>query len=107
QVILRASGFAETFRLRVAALEIDDMVRFEPAIGYQQALLEMVEVDGLLVLQASNCNHQIPAKLYEYIRSGTPIVALTDPQGDTAAVLLKLGDQFLAPLDDADAIHDL
>lgn len=107
KIVLRASGFDRTFRPQIDALEIGDMVVLEPAIGYRDALLEMTEVDGLLVLQASNCNHQIPAKLYEYIRSGTPIVALTDLQGDTAQVLVNLQRQHIAPLDDVDAIHDL
>jgi hypothetical protein len=33
------------------------------------------------------CNHQIPAKLYEYLRAGRPIFALTDAIGNTAAAL--------------------
>ena len=36
--------------------------------------------DALLVLQASNCNEQIPAKLYEYLRTGRPILC-TDRSG--------------------------
>jgi len=107
KIVLRASGFDGTFRPQIDALGIADMVVLEPAIGYREALLEMTKVDGLLVLQASNCNHQIPAKLYEYIRSGTPIVALTDPSGDTAQVLLNLHRRHLAPLDDVEAIQDL
>ena len=48
------------------------------AISYREALAEMLTVDALLVLQASNCNAQIPAKIYEYLRAGKPILALTD-----------------------------
>ncbi len=107
RVVLRASGSEETYRAQIDALKIGDIVQLEPAIGYRQALLEMATVTGLLVLQASNCNHQIPAKIYEYLRSGTPILALTDPKGDTARVLLELGIDTLAPLDDTSAIHDL
>jgi hypothetical protein len=64
----------------------------------------MVSVDALLVLQASNCNEQIPAKIYEYLRAGRPILALTDPAGDTAGVLRQAGMHSLARLDSIEEI---
>jgi hypothetical protein len=64
----------------------------------------MVSAGGLLILQASNCNHQVPAKLYEYLRARRPILALTDPIGDTAATLRKAGIDTIAPLDEKQAI---
>ncbi len=64
----------------------------------------MLTAGGLLVLQATNCNHQIPAKLYEYLRARRPILALTDPAGDTAATLRAAGIDTIAPLDSKDAI---
>jgi hypothetical protein len=68
----------------------------------------MLATDGLLILQASNCNNQIPAKLYEYLRACRPILALTDPIGDTAMALKNMGINTIAPLDSKDAImHEL
>jgi glycosyltransferase involved in cell wall biosynthesis len=107
KVILRASGFDRELRPFLEERSISDIVLLEPGIAYGEALKEMGSVDGLLILQASNCNHQIPAKLYEYIRSGTPIVALTDPTGDTASVIRDIGGEFLAPLNDTEAIKDV
>jgi len=63
--------------------------------------------DGLLILQAANCNQQIPAKLYEYLRSGRPILGLTDPTGDTAGSLCAAGIHMLAPLDRSDRIVEI
>jgi glycosyltransferase involved in cell wall biosynthesis len=83
---------------------VEDMVEVLPAIPYREALAEMLRADGLLVLQAANCNEQVPAKLYEYIRARRPIVALTDAAGDTAAVLRRAGVIDIAPLDDEHAI---
>jgi hypothetical protein len=57
-----------------------------------------------LLFQAANCNHQIPAKLYEYLRSGRPIFALTDERGDTAAALRGAGITTIVDLASADAI---
>lgn len=104
-------------RLRFRAAVHDDMLRTMakeqgaegfieicPSVPYREALAEMMSVDGLLVMQASNCNAQIPAKLYEYLRAGRPILALTDPVGDTAGVLRDAGVPAIVPLDSADAI---
>jgi hypothetical protein len=60
----------------------------------------MMDVDGLLLLQASSCNHQVPAKIYEYLRAKRPILALTDPAGDTAQVLRDARLDAIEPLDD-------
>ena len=86
---------------------IEDMIELMPPIGYQAALEEMLRADALLILQASNCNEQIPAKLYEYLRAGRPILALTDPQGDTAGALRNAGIGSIAPLDRVDAIVEV
>jgi glycosyltransferase involved in cell wall biosynthesis len=78
-----------------------------PAIGYRAALDEMMRADALLVMQAANCNDQIPAKVYEYFRAGRPILALTDPAGDTAATIRGAGIDAIAPLGDSAAIAGL
>lgn len=75
-----------------------------PSLPYRQALAEMLRADGLLVLQAANCNEQVPAKIYEYLRARRPIVCLSDPRGDTATVLAQAGCRLVAPLDDGVAI---
>jgi hypothetical protein len=67
----------------------------------------MLRADGLLVLQASNCNEQIPAKLYEYFRARRPLLVLTDPAGDTAATALKAGVERVARLDSPSEIASL
>lgn len=104
QVVFRASGSEDYFRQLLRERGIADIVHFEPHIPYREALAEMLTADGLLILQASNCNHQIPAKLYEYLRARRPILALTDPEGDTAEVLRQAGIETIAPLDSAAAI---
>jgi glycosyltransferase involved in cell wall biosynthesis len=83
---------------------IADLVEIAPALPYRAALAEMLAADGLLVLQAANCNEQVPAKLYEYLRAARPILALTDPAGDTAALMRAAAIDTVAALDNADAI---
>lgn len=90
-----------------ARFGVADYVEILPPLPYKEALAEMLRADGLLVLQASNCNTQVPAKLYEYLRAGRPVIALTDPTGDTAHVLRSAGIDAIAKLDDATDIADL
>ena len=85
---------------------VEDIVKILPSIPYKEALAEMLSCDGLLILQASNCNHQIPAKIYEYLRAQRPILALTDITGDTAQLLLDEGIEDIAALDDKDKITE-
>ena len=66
-----------------------------------------MRADGLLLLQAANCNEQIPAKLYEYMRAGRPILALTDPNGDSATTVRQAGLDTIARLDSIDEIQQL
>lgn len=101
---LRASGYDAMLEALARSCGIDDLVSLEPAIPYHRALQEMLVVDGLLIMQASNCNQQIPAKLYEYVRAKRPVLALTDPAGDTAATLRAAGLASMARLDDAASI---
>jgi glycosyltransferase involved in cell wall biosynthesis len=99
KLILRATAHDGYLGKLIDQHGIADIVSLEPPIPYRNALSEMLSADGLLVLQAANCNHQIPAKLYEYLRAQRPILALTDPTGDTAAALMTAGIDTIAPLD--------
>lgn len=100
RVVLRATGHDEHHRRLIEENGLEDVVILAPALPYREALREMMDVDGLLVFQAANCNHQIPAKIYEYFRARRPILALTDPRGDTAEALREMGFGSIAPLDD-------
>ena len=99
KVRFRASAHDQLIRTLTAQSGLEDFVELLPPISYGAALEEMTRADGLLVLQAANCNEQIPAKLYEYLRSGRPIVALTDPSGDTAGLMRDAGLDAIARLD--------
>ncbi|MEO5862071.1 MAG: glycosyltransferase [Burkholderiales bacterium] len=87
RVVLRATGSDDLYSPLLSEMSLSDIVQLEPTISYRDALREMLQADGLLLFQASMCNHQIPAKLYEYLRAGRPIFTLTDPTGNTASSL--------------------
>jgi glycosyltransferase involved in cell wall biosynthesis len=102
---LRATGDDALYGRMIEELGIGSVVKLAPELPYREALREMQSVSGLLVLQGSACNNQIPAKAYEYLRAGRPIVALTDPNGDTARLLRANGVRHIAPIDDVAAIR--
>ena len=104
RIILRASGDEACHRQALRERKIEDLVHLEEPLPYLQALAEILDADGLLVFQGANCNRQIPAKVYEYLRARRPILALTDPRGDTAAVFRNAGIGRIARLDSSGEI---
>jgi glycosyltransferase involved in cell wall biosynthesis len=105
RLVLRATGHDDYLRTLLQRYGIEALVTLAPHVAYREALSEMLNADGLLILQASNCNHQIPAKLYEYLRAQRPVLALTDPVGDTAKTLRAAGIDTIAALDSRSDIH--
>ncbi len=106
KIILRATGHDEYYKKLIQKQDLQDIIFIEPGVSYKQALVEMLSVDGLIIFQAANCNHQIPAKIYEYLRARRPVLALTDYEGDTAGVLKKSGvKSLIAALDDKNDIQ--
>ena len=103
-VVLRATGHDEIHQREISRLGIDDVVSLAPTIAYREALAEMLSADGLLLFQASNCNNQIPAKLYEYFAAEKPILGLVDLQGETAQTMREAGMNDLADISDSEAI---
>ena len=91
EIRLRATGHDNLYRPLIEKLAIDDIVSLSPPIDYKDALKEMFQVDGLLLMQSEGCNYQIPAKVYEYIRTCKPVLALTPAEGDSAKLLTNTG----------------
>lgn len=104
EVVLRGSGHDAEVAPMIVEYGVGDLVTLASPLGYAEALSEMLAADILLLFQAANCNHQIPAKLYEYLRSRRPVLALTDAAGDTAATLRNAGVDTIVALDDRAAI---
>ena len=102
---LRASGAEDQYRKELQELGIDDLVHLLPPLPYRESLQDAADVDGLLLLQAACCDHQIPAKVYEYLRLNKPILALTTQTGDTARLLQSTGGATIVDLDKENAIY--
>lgn len=83
---------------------VEDIVECLPPIPYAEAISEMLGSDVLLVFQGRAFNPQIPAKIYEYLRSGRAILGLIDPEGDTARKLETFNCVELAAIDSVEQI---
>lgn len=87
EIVFRGSGNDGEIGRQIQSLGLEGIVKLLPSISYDEAIKEMVEADVLTVFQGAVFNRQIPAKIYEYIRAGRPILALIDETGETARML--------------------
>jgi len=101
----RASGADRHYGAIIDDLGIGDLVKLLPGVPYHDALQECARADALLLFQGQSCDHQIPAKLYEYLRVGRPILALTTERGDTGTLLRQTGGGTIIDMADEEAIH--
>lgn len=69
--------------------ELGDVVSISPKVDYARALQIMCQSSVLLLL-APDQPYQIPAKTYEYMAAGRPVLALTEA-GATAALIASSG----------------
>ena len=104
EVRFRASANDALLSALARQNDIEDLITIAPPIPYVAALREMASADALVVMQAANCNSQIPAKVYEYLRVSRPILALTDVNGDTADLLRRAGVTDILSLESTEAI---
>lgn len=84
---------------------LQDIVEVAKPLPYQNAISEMMGADLLLVFQGSHFNAQIPAKIYEYLRAGRPVLAVVDPNGDTAAALRQFSEVYISDINSVSDIH--
>ena len=70
-------GESDNVRRAVDAAGLAASVTFVPRVPYEESLKELTAADLLLLLQASDDTvGLVPAKLYEYLRSEKPVLAL-------------------------------
>src|SRR4029077_3555512 len=70
---------------------LGDVVSVGGQVPYDECLARMVRADILLLLDTPGRRIAVRAKLYEYVGAGRPVLALGEPDGDTAWVLGQCG----------------
>jgi len=88
----------------VRSLGLAEIVSFGDWVTHAESQ-KMVKASGLLLLLAQEQPLQVPNKLYEYLGSGVPILAIADRGGETARMLNQVGGHYVVPPDDAPALE--
>jgi glycosyltransferase involved in cell wall biosynthesis len=84
-------------------LGLGDVVEFVNHVPRRDSLQQMVDASALLVVQPVT-TVSIPAKLYEYMASGRPILALAQPGGETAELVERAHGGVSVLADDEAAV---
>ena len=87
RIVLRGAGSEESYAEAARMRGVDSIVQLLPHVSRGQAMKEVAAASALLLFQGPECNRQIPAKAYEYLASGKPIIGLMHPDGDTHALV--------------------
>jgi glycosyltransferase involved in cell wall biosynthesis len=85
-----------------------DVIVCEPYVPHTEALAAMAAADALLLVVGGGRGPAVqgwlPGKIFEYLRSGKPVLSLGDPQGDAAQLIGRYGQGHAVPEDDAAGI---
>lgn len=100
EVIFRCSESLDWMKDLVEKLSLQDCVHILPVVEYKRAIKEFELAHGLLLFQGSNCDQQIPAKAYEYVRAKRPVLTLCGKQGATADLMHSLNVGPVVEIDD-------
>lgn len=82
-------------------------VFFPGYVSHEEVFAFYAEADALVLIltQTKNAKGNIPGKLFEYLSTGIPILALGDPEGDTAQILRDSGAGVVHAHEDFTAIQ--
>ncbi|MFZ4700438.1 MAG: glycosyltransferase [Candidatus Methylumidiphilus sp.] len=94
------------FEAEIRPHGLDGIVSVHREIPHLQSITEMTRSDILLLFDTPGRRIGVPAKLYEYIGSGRPILAMAESDSDTAWVLRQAGAIYrMANPGDTESIH--
>jgi hypothetical protein len=75
-------------------------------VEHETAIKEMRDSDALLLVANTTPGAEatVPGKLFEYLATGRPVLAVAPPDSSTADVLAQTGGGWLAPASDPTGI---
>src|SRR5262249_34955454 len=97
-------GFPEAERSRLRALGLAGVVEIEPTQPHDAVLQAQRDADVLLLFMQERAGAEavVPAKTWEYLAAGRPVLALVPPHGAAARELRDAGaGDVVAPNDAA------
>ncbi len=100
---VRYIGHIETPTLRSSLLRLGDSLELNGFVPQAEALRAIDSTDYLLLITHDRIN--VPAKFYDYLSGGKPIVATLHPQGDVRLLLEETGAGIWADIGSVDALR--
>ena len=99
-------GFPPQLALQLERWGLSGLVRLTEAGPYSQALATMHRADGLIIVlpPLDSDRERLPTKLYEYLSTNRPILAVVHPAGATAKLLDGMPGVLVADNGDQEAI---
>jgi glycosyltransferase involved in cell wall biosynthesis len=110
QVVFRFTGnVSEKFKTIFSKYGLRDRLEIYPYCPHAEAVQKMVDSDLLLlpIPLSSSSKFIIPAKIFEYLASGTPLLAIGPPEGNSSEVLQKGGAGPMIDYSDQTGIEGL
>jgi hypothetical protein len=96
-------GFDEVFAL-AKQHQLEDLFEYKGLISSSQANSLMNDCHGMLIVQPTVSNLEIPGKVFQMLSFMKPIIALMDPDSETAAILFKSKVGFVAEITDVEEL---
>lgn len=97
---VRLAGPYETgYEDRAIALGLKGIVEFLGPVSHADSRALQHRADLLLLWKPRGTPAMVPGKLYEYLDTGRPLLALLEPEGEAAALAVRAGAQVVAPGD--------
>jgi peptidoglycan/xylan/chitin deacetylase (PgdA/CDA1 family)/glycosyltransferase involved in cell wall biosynthesis len=104
RIRFRAPHHTEEVLLCAKLYDVERCVEIAPPVPYQDAIAEMLGADLLLVFQGTKFNRQVPAKIYEYIRTDRPILCIADKDGNTSRELTNIQKTYVSDIHSSEDI---
>lgn len=80
---------------------VHDVVSVEPRLNHRQCIAEMLAADVMLLIPSSSAaNTQVPAKFYEYLRTGKAILTVAPTDSAAADVVRSCGAGWVVDASD-------
>ncbi len=94
------------FPLWLKKRSAEGLVSLEPRMDHEKCVAEMLSADALLLMQStSSTNRQVPAKFYEYLRAGKPVLTMAPLDSATAQIARDCGAGWEVDAKDADGLR--
>jgi glycosyltransferase involved in cell wall biosynthesis len=111
EVLVRLIGagaglHSEAFRGWLASRAIAGSVSVEPRLNHRACIAESLSADVLILLQCSSLvRQQLPAKAFEYLRAGRPVLTIAPADSATAEFFNSADVGWVLDADDAGGLQ--